>query len=236
MNKKAEEGGTGISGKLVALILMIAVVFVAYYLIASYYSSDPLGIFPDYILDENVVQYDGRQKLSHPGLIHYLFTGSHGSMLLNYDVNSKKWEFKNVNTQLRTYEDWYPIDHYNRRNYLFEYHKGFFTWFTWDSTANKIVDKNINFLNGLKGKNAEQGLEHILKRVVNSANSESANYKEGNLVYSIEFKIGFARRGTGEKIDFGSFEYNLGEKRHQGQLSEMDSLIIRINQRTRLFK
>ena len=87
MNKKAEEEGTGISGKIVALILMIAVVFVAYYLIASYYSSDPLGIFPDYILDENVVQYDGREKLLHPGLIVYYIYDNDEDIYFTYITN-----------------------------------------------------------------------------------------------------------------------------------------------------
>jgi hypothetical protein len=234
MNKKAEEGGTGISGKLVALILMIAVVFVAYYLIASYYSSDPLGIFPDYILNEDVVQYDGREKLLRPEFVFYLFTGKHGGMLLHYDVGSKKWKFKNANTRLSTFKNWHYVDASNRRAVLFQYHKGYFTWLTWDSTAYEIADKNIIFLNGLKGKNAEQGLQHILKRVVNSANRGSANYKEGNRFYNIDFKIGFGRYGGGS-INFGSFEYNLGESRHKSQLNEMNGLIIRINQRTKSY-
>ncbi len=222
MNKKAEED-TGISGKIVALILMIAVVFVAYYLIASYYSSDPLGIFPDYILDENVVQYDGREKLLRPELVYYLFTGSHGGMLLHYDVNSKRWKFKNENTRFTTYKNWHYVDASNRRAVLFQYHKS-----VWRSRAKErsIADKNVDFLNGLKGKNAEQGLEHILKRVVKN--------DEGNWWWDIEFKIGFARYGSGG-IDFGSFEYDLGESRHKGQLNEMNGLIIRINQRTKSY-
>jgi hypothetical protein len=207
MNKKAEEEGTGISGKIVALILMIAVVFVAYYLIASYYSSDPLGIFPDYILDENVVQYDGREKLLHPGLIVYYIYGTNANIYFVYQTNSDFYK-----------PGWYW--QVSTKGYFWWSKSKYLGWITvdWNKAHDfgKLTDANKNMIRSLRGKSPEEGLRLLAKRVV-------AN-KVGNWWYHAEIRTHI---GKGEsKIDETY-------KAKDASLKDIDRLIIEINQRTR---
>ena len=216
MNKKAEEGGTGISGKLVALILMIAVVFVAYYLIASYYSSDPLGIFPDYTLDENVVQYDGRQKLSHPGLIVYYIYGSNANIYFTYATNSDIYQpgwYLQVITSGET-------ESYNPLVFLFKEKRRYLGWITVDESKahdfGETTDANKNMIESLRGKSPEEGLRLLAERVVVN--------KVGNWWYHAEIRTHI---GEGESRIEETY------KADDARLKDLDNLIIRINQRTR---
>ena len=218
MNKKAEEGGTGISGKLVALILMIAVVFVAYYLIASYYSSDPLGIFPDYTLDENVVQYDGREKLLHPGLIVYYIYGSNANIYFTYPTNSDIYQpgwYWQVITSGET-------ESYNPLVFLFKEKRRYLGWINVDGSQKhnfgKLTDANKNMIESLRGKSPEDGLRLLAKRVV-VEQAEKGWYQSSSQLSTL---IGDGKSKI-EETYYGS----------DARLKDLDNLIIRINQRTK---
>ena len=209
MNKKAEEGGTGISGKLVALILMIAVVFVAYYLIASYYSSDPLGIFPDYTLDENVVQYDGRQKLLRPGLIVYYIYGSNANIYFTYPTNSDIYQ-----------PGWYW--QVSDKGYFWWSKNRYLGWINVDGSQKhnfgKLTDANKNMIESLRGKSPEDGLRLLAKRVV-VEQAEKGWYQSSSQLSTL---IGDGKSKI-EETYYGS----------DARLKDLDNLIIRINQRTK---
>ena len=216
MNKKAEEGGTGISGKLVALILMIAVVFVAYYLIASYYSSDPLGIFPDYILNEDVVQYDGREKLLHPGLIVYYIYGNNANIYFQYITNSdghkQGWHWQ-VLTKGET-------ESYNPLVFLFKEKRRYLGWITVDGSQKhnfgEQTNANKNTIRSLRGKSPEGGLRLLAERVVVN--------EVGNRVYHAQLRT---------HIGSGKSKIDETYKANDARLKDIDRLIIRINQLTR---
>ena len=218
MNKKAEEGGTGISGKLVALILMIAVVFVAYYLIASYYSSDPLGIFPDYILDENVVQYDGRQKLSHPGLIVYYIYDNDEDIYFKYISNSDDYK-SGWHWQVLTKGE---TESYNPLVFLFKEKRRYLGWINVDGSQKhnfgEQTNADKNTIRSLRGKSPEEGLRLLAKRVVVYQEKKWFNQYSSQLRTTI---------GSGKsKIDKIYYGFD-------ASLKDIDRLIIEINQRTR---
>ena len=209
MNKKAEEGGTGISGKLVALILMIAVVFVAYYLIASYYSSDPLGIFPDYTLDENVVQYDGRQKLLRPGLIVYYIYGSNANIYFTYPTNSDIYQ-----------PGWYW--QVSDKGYFWWSKNRYLGWINVDGSQKhnfgEQTNADKNTIRSLRGKSPEDGLRLLAKRVV-VEQAEKGWYQSSSQLSTL---IGDGKSKI-EETYYGS----------DARLKDLDNLIIRINQRTK---
>lgn len=215
MNKKAEEGGTGISGKLVALILMIAVVFVAYYLIASYYSSDPLGIFPDYTLDENVVQYDGRQKLLRPGLIVYYLDPP---TLRGFDDNDDDIYFTYITNSDIYQPGWYW--QVSDKGYFWWSKNRYLGWINVDGSQKhnfgKLTDANKNMIGFLRGKSPEEGLRLLAERVVVN--------KVGNWWYHAEIRTHI---GEGESRIEETY------KADDARLKDLDNLIIRINQRTK---
>jgi len=224
MNKKAEEGGTGISGKLVALILMIAVVFVAYYLIASYYSSDPLGIFPDYTLDENVVQYDGRQKLLRPGLIVYYLDPP---ALRGFDDNDDDIYFTYITNSDIYQPGWYwqvitsgETESYNPLVFLFKEKRRYLGWINVDGSQKhnfgEQTNADKNTIRSLRGKSPEEGLRLLAERVVVN--------KVGNWWYHAEIRTHI---GEGESRIEETY------KADDARLKDLDNLIIRINQRTK---
>jgi hypothetical protein len=206
MNKKGEED-TGISGKIVVLILMIAVVFVAYYLIASYYSSDPLEIFPDYILDENVVQYDGREKLLHPGLIVYYIYGNNANIYFQYITDSDTYK-----------PGWYW--QVSTKGYFWWSKNRYLGWIYVDDSQGhnfgKQTNANKNAIRSLRGKSPEEGLRLLAQRVVVN--------KVGNWWYHAEIRTHI---GEGESRIEETY------KADDARLKDIDGLIIRINHRTR---
>jgi|ETNmetMinimDraft_2_1059921.scaffolds.fasta_scaffold08893_4 hypothetical protein len=226
MNKKAEEGGTGISGKLVALILMIAVVFVAYYLIASYYSSDPLGIFPDYTLDENVVQYDGRQKLLRPGLIVYYLDPP---TLRGFDDNDDDIYFTYITNSDIYQPGWYwqvitsgETESYNPLVFLFKEKRRYLGWINVDGSQKhnfgEQTNADKNTIRSLRGKSPEDGLRLLAKRVV-VEQAEKGWYQSSSQLSTL---IGDGKSKI-EETYYGS----------DARLKDLDNLIIRINQRTK---
>jgi hypothetical protein len=205
MNRKAEEGGN-VSGVVVALILVVLVVIIGYLTLYFFYSTDPLGIFPDFTPDENLVKYDGREKLLFPELVLYkvIEDGDEEGIAYQYSKGSDLYK-----------DGWYwqlGVEEgiiFKETRYL--------GWVSVDRDLGgykELSEENKATIEALRGKTPEDGLHILVRRAV-------ADSGRGSV-------FGF-RIGDNDGL-YERYHSNVGV------LKDVNGLIIRINQLSRGFK